>query len=418
MTRWRATMALVALALVASACSRSSGPSDEPTVAPPRPTVAVVEPVQPLVLGALLPANDPVGEPLIAAVDMAVRDINAAGGVMGVEVVLARADSGADPDVADLAIDRLIIDDGVAAIVGPAAPEVTRQILADVTAAPILQCAPADTPSELGADLQDGFYFRTSPADDLQGEALAGIVSDFDHNRVAIVSRSDEYGEGLQESFVRAFEDGGGQIVFNETYSPSTNDFSELVSGVASAGADAVVVVGLAEGVDILEGLVAEGIGPDRVPTYISDGVGVAELGRLIDFEEPGIAEGVVGTRPAVAPSSAAEFFSEAFATFAPGVNTDYAARRTTAPSSSPSPPMPPPALTRPKSKSMLWTSPEAASAARRTPPASPCSTRERTSTTREPPARSTSKEAASQASASTTYTSTTTEDYRSSSTN
>ena len=320
-------MALVALALVASACSRSSGPSDEPTVAPPRPTVAVVEPVQPLVLGALLPANDPVGEPLIAAVDMAVRDINAAGGVMGVEVVLARADSGADPDVADLAIDRLIIDDGVAAIVGPAAPEVTRQILADVTAAPILQCAPADTPSELGADLQDGFYFRTSPADDLQGEALAGIVSDFDHNRVAIVSRSDEYGEGLQESFVRAFEDGGGQIVFNETYSPSTNDFSELVSGVASAGADAVVVVGLAEGVDILEGLVAEGIGPDRVPTYISDGVGVAELGRLIDFEEPGIAEGVVGTRPAVAPSSAAEFFSEAFATFAPGVNTDYAAQ-------------------------------------------------------------------------------------------
>jgi branched-chain amino acid transport system substrate-binding protein len=60
-----------------------------------------------------------VAEPSIAAVDIAVEEINAAGGVAGKKLVIARYDSATDPRQAAVAARKLIEDDKVLAIIGP-----------------------------------------------------------------------------------------------------------------------------------------------------------------------------------------------------------------------------------------------------------------------------------------------------------
>ena len=62
-------------------------------------------------IGTLLPETGALAflsEPLVLAVDMAIRDINAAGGVNGADVTLTKGDSGTDPDIANTTVDRLL----------------------------------------------------------------------------------------------------------------------------------------------------------------------------------------------------------------------------------------------------------------------------------------------------------------------
>jgi branched-chain amino acid transport system substrate-binding protein len=59
------------------------------------------------------------GEPTITAVDIAVDEINAAGGINGKKIEIVRFDTGSDPKQASVGTRKLAQDDGVLAIVGP-----------------------------------------------------------------------------------------------------------------------------------------------------------------------------------------------------------------------------------------------------------------------------------------------------------
>jgi len=75
-----------------------------------------------LKLGHICDSSGPlksVAEPSIAAVDLAVEEINGRGGVMGKKLVISRYDSATDPRQAAVAARKLITDDGVLAIIGP-----------------------------------------------------------------------------------------------------------------------------------------------------------------------------------------------------------------------------------------------------------------------------------------------------------
>lgn len=73
-------------------------------------------------LGHICPSSGPlksVAEPSIAAVDLAVDEINGRGGVDGRKLVISRYDSGSDPRQAAVAARKLITDDRVLAMIGP-----------------------------------------------------------------------------------------------------------------------------------------------------------------------------------------------------------------------------------------------------------------------------------------------------------
>lgn len=59
------------------------------------------------------------GEPATVAIDLAVREINAAGGINGKPIELIRFDTGSDPKQASVAMRRMALDDKVIAVLGP-----------------------------------------------------------------------------------------------------------------------------------------------------------------------------------------------------------------------------------------------------------------------------------------------------------
>jgi len=280
-------------------------------------------------IGTLLPETGALAflsEPLVLAVDMAIRDINAAGGVNGADVTLTKGDSGTDPDIANTTVDRLLTEE-VDAIVGAAASGITGSVIEKITTAGVTQCSPSNTAAGLGTSGDDGYYFRTAPSDDLQAPALANVVLGDGYTNVAVVSRADDYGVGFNAEFEPAVAAGGGTIVYSEPYAPESTSFDDVVADVIASGPDAVVIVAFEEGVQLIQAMVEQGAGPQDIQLYITDGMATGELGALIDEANPSIAAGMKGTQPAAAPSTGAAFFPGAFAEFAPDVSTIFSAQ-------------------------------------------------------------------------------------------
>ena len=284
-------------------------------------------------IGTLLPETGALaflGDPLIQAVEMAICDINAAGGVNGQLVTRSAGDSGTDPDIANQTVDRLLSTEGVDAIVGAAASGISGSVIDKITSAPAVQCSPSNTAAGLGVEGDDGFYFRAAPSDDLQAPALADLILGDGYTSVALVPRADDWGIGIRTFFVPAFENGGGEVVYQEPYAPESTSFDDVVGDVVASGPDAVVLASFEEGLQILRTMIEQGVGPDVIPIYITDGMASGNLGEQVvegtDLD-PGIVAGMRGTQPSAAPASGSAFFPDAFAAYAPGVDTVFSSQ-------------------------------------------------------------------------------------------
>ncbi len=283
-------------------------PTDEPTdeateeeeTEPEAPGGENVDGV--LTLGTVLPETGDLaflGPPMIAAVEMAVEDINAAGGVLGQDVVLMLGDSGdGDGTVANQTVDRHIAE-GADAIIGAAASGISLTFIDKVTGAGIIHFSPANTATTFTNYDDGGFYFRTAPSDALQGPVLADQIVADGGTAVAILARSDDYGRGLAEATAGALEEAGAEVVYNEVYDQQAQNFDADVSAAAAANPDAVVLIGFDESARILQSMIEQGIGPDAVNVYGVDGNASNDLANQVNPEDPSVLEGMRGTRPA-----------------------------------------------------------------------------------------------------------------------
>ncbi|HEX6148203.1 ABC transporter substrate-binding protein, partial [Nocardioides sp.] len=198
----RVAAALAAAALVLTACGGGeeepeASPTNDETSEAPEPTGDGV-----LTVGNLLPQTGDLaflGPPEFAGVKLAVEEINAAGGVLGQDVVNIDADSGdGTPDIAGSEVDKLFNQD-VDAIVGAAASGVSVSVIDKITGAGVVHFSPANTAAGFDTYDDNGLYFRTAPSDRLQGQVLANLAAEDGFQNVAIMARQDFYGEGLAE---------------------------------------------------------------------------------------------------------------------------------------------------------------------------------------------------------------------------
>lgn len=337
---WRLLALILAFSLVAAACGDDDGDdeggSTDTTEAGEGEGEGEGEEVEAnfdtetLTIGTLLPETGQLaflGPPMVEGVNMAIRDINEAGGVLDSDVTLVQGDDGTDPDVANTTVDRLIGTEGVNAIIGAAASGITRQVVDKITGAGILECSPSNTAADLRGAGNDGFYFRTAPSDDLQGPVLAEYVIDDGYANIAVIVRADEYGAGFADFLVPALEEGGATVVYNEQYDPAATNFDAEVQAIAAESPEAIVLISFEEGVQIVQAMIEAGIGPDTVPLYIADGLASGDLGERINADDPTVAFGIKGTQPSAAPESGAAFFPDAFAEFAPDTDVIYSSQ-------------------------------------------------------------------------------------------
>jgi len=290
----KAAALLAALALTVAAC----GADEEATPAPTTPPETAPGDVSPLSLGYILPATGALaflGPPMIAATEMAVAEINAAGGVLGQPVSMEGADEAGDTALAASEASRLLAA-GVNAIVGAAATGMTLAIIDQVTSAGVVQCSPSNTGPGLTTYPDGGFYFRTAPSDALQGPVLAEQILEDGYGSISIVARADDYGRGLLTSTVTAFEAAGGEVTVQETFDPEAATFDSVVTAMLGSGADAHVIISFAEGTGIVQGLIAAGVDPGTL--YGADGIASATFNAAVDPANPNVLDGMTFTAP------------------------------------------------------------------------------------------------------------------------
>lgn len=252
-----------------------------------------------LVLGSLLPETGNLaflGEGMIAATELAVQDMNDAGGVLGQDVELITADEGDEAATVQEGADRLIGND-VDGIIGAAASGQSLEVIDTITGAGVLQCSGSNT-SPTFTDLAKDLYFRTAPSDALQGPVLADLIVEQGHTDVAILARADDYGQGLADATENALEGVGASVVAKEIYDPETGTFDAEVSQVQEADADAVVLISFEEGVSILQNLIESGLGPDEIGIFGADGLRSEGLAEEVEPGNPNALDGMMGTAP------------------------------------------------------------------------------------------------------------------------
>ena len=258
---------------------------------------------EPLIVGSLLPQTGSLaflGPPEIAGVDLAIKEINDAGGVLGQDVVVEHADS-SDADNAEVATQSVtdLMSRDVAVIIGAASSSVTLNVIDDITGAEIVQISPANTSTKLSG--YSDYYFRTAPSDLVQGSALGNLIVNDGHANVAFLVFNDDYGITLRDVAQQTIEEAGGTVTYGnagEEFDPASDDvIASAVTAAMATNPDAIVVIAFDQTKLIVPALASAGF--DTSKLYFVDG----NLSNYAEVFEEGTLEGAQGTLPGAFPS-------------------------------------------------------------------------------------------------------------------
>ncbi len=182
------------------------------------------------------------GQSVRNAVTMAVDDINASGGILGRQISLIILDDKGDGTEAAQAARRLIDRENVALILGPV---ITPSVMA---VAPICQAAgvPMLTPTGTGDQITTvgDFIFRGAYKDSFQGRIMAQFAAEnLGLKEAAIIyDVANDYSVGLRNAFKTTFEELGGKIIAEESYSTGDTDFSAQLTSLAMRNPQALFI--------------------------------------------------------------------------------------------------------------------------------------------------------------------------------
>ena len=208
-----------------------------------------------LKIGTLLPKTGSLaflGPPEFAGVKLAIQEINEAGGVLGKDVEYVEGDSGDTDNKVALTTVPTLLSQNVDAIIGAASSSVTLSVIDSITAAGVVMFSPANTAVSLSTYPDKGLYFRTAPADILQGSVLADAIVKSGASNVYILALNDDYGTGLAKDLTTGLEGAGATVVGEKIYDPKAADYSAEVSAAKDSGADAIALIGFDESSKIL----------------------------------------------------------------------------------------------------------------------------------------------------------------------
>ncbi len=174
--------------------------------------------------------------------ELAVEEINKAGGVLGKQLKLITEDTQSKEGESSTVVSKLISREGVIAVLGEVASGRSLE------AAPICQQnkIPMISPSSTNPRVtQVGDYiFRVCFLDSFQGDALARFaINTLKAKKVAIMSDvSSAYSVGLGEFFQASFTKRGGTVSSTQKFSKNDTDFNAQLTAIKSTGPDAIFV--------------------------------------------------------------------------------------------------------------------------------------------------------------------------------
>jgi branched-chain amino acid transport system substrate-binding protein len=259
-------------------------------------------------------ANQPAAENWRLGAEMAVDEINAAGGILDCRIELDIQDTQGDPDVSRQVVASQLEDDPYA---------ILGTVLSSSTIVNMVEAQRAEVPMFVGAEApaitdrdengDNDFIYRASFGVDTAADKFVDYIVDQGVGSVDVIWKNDEFGAGGRDAYVEAFEEVGIDVDLDIQVQPDQTDQSSEVAQLADGDADAVFVfMTEIETAAFLDEYQAQGL--DR-PLYGGD---VLSAASTIALAQPGAADGT--TTHAGLNASAPVFadWAEAYAEFHP----------------------------------------------------------------------------------------------------
>ena len=191
------------------------------------PALAQTIPVA--VAGPMTGGQATFGRQMKNGAEQAVADINAAGGVLGRQLVLQTGDDACDPKQARSVAEKLA-EAQVAVVVGHYCSSSSIPASSAYLDGGILQITPAST-NPAFTDRGMWNTFRVCGRDDQQGSfAAAYLAKNFKGKNIAVINDKTTYGKGLADEVKKALNLDGVSEKLNESFNQGDKDFTALVS--------------------------------------------------------------------------------------------------------------------------------------------------------------------------------------------
>lgn len=201
------------------------------------------------VVGPITGSTAALGEQMRRGAEMAAKDINAKGGVLGKNLDLILADDACDPKQAVPAAND-VVGKGVVFVAGHACSVASIPASAVYREAGVLQMTPASTDPALTDDAAKAGWnnvFRSCGRGDAEG-AVAGkyLAYHYKGKKVAIVDDKTVAVKGRADAAVKAMNAAGLKQTMNEAITQGDTDFSALISKMKEEGIDVIYYPGYA----------------------------------------------------------------------------------------------------------------------------------------------------------------------------
>lgn len=186
------------------------------------------------------------GQSTDKGIQLALEELNAAGGLKGKKIRLLTYDDKGAAIEAGNAVTRFVSQDQVTAVIGEVASGLS------LAGAPICQEAgvPMVSPSSTNPDVTKvgDMIFRVCFIDPFQGSVCAKFARESEKinaTKAAILyDQTSPYSVGLWEEFSKAFKAAGGEIVEEQRYQAGDTDFSAQLTAIRGSGAEVVFIPG------------------------------------------------------------------------------------------------------------------------------------------------------------------------------
>jgi len=183
------------------------------------------------------------GEQMQRGAEMAVKDINAAGGVLGQKLKLEIGDDACDPKQA-VAVANKFASEGIVFVAGHFCSGSSIPASKVYEEENILQISPASTNPKLTEEGGPN-VFRTCGRDDQQGTVAGNFLADkFAGKKIAVLHDKTAYGKGLADETKKQLRKRGMKEAMYEAYTAGEKDYSALVSKLKGAGIDVMYLGG------------------------------------------------------------------------------------------------------------------------------------------------------------------------------
>lgn len=176
--------------------------------------------------------------------DLAVAEINKAGGVDGKKIEVVSKDNKSDNSEAATVSTNLATEEKVNVIIGPATSGAVASATPNATKAGVPLLTPSGTQDDLTVKKGkvEEYVFRTTFQDSFQGQVIAQYATKNLSSKKAFVfyDASSDYAKGLYKAFTSHYK---GEVI-EETYQSGDKDFQAALTKVKDKGFDTVVLLG------------------------------------------------------------------------------------------------------------------------------------------------------------------------------